>query len=76
MRFVTETRLKLLEELLGTIPDPDDRSYALHLLNSIRADIDENYAEIGRPIRVTGLNRQAEDKPSSVVILDNEPFRT
>jgi hypothetical protein len=60
MRYVTETRLKLLEDLFLTIPDRKDRSYALHLLNSIRADIDDNYAEIQRPIQVSGISRWSD----------------
>lgn len=60
MRYVTETRLKLLEDLFQTIPDRKDRSYALHLLNSIRADIDNNYAEIQRPIQVSGSSRWSD----------------
>ncbi|RKN64888.1 hypothetical protein [Paenibacillus ginsengarvi] len=66
MRFVTETRMKRLEELLRRIPGDDDRSYALHLLESIRADIERNYAEIqhppdvGRLIRPTGDDNDAE----------------
>lgn len=60
MRYVTETRFKLLEQLCQSIPDLTDRSYALHLLHSIQADIDENYAEIQKPIRVadTGWRRE------------------
>jgi hypothetical protein len=52
MRFVTLTRFNTLEQLIRTIPDPSDRSYALHLLQAIRDDIDVNYAEIQRPIRL------------------------
>lgn len=58
MRFVTETRLKRLEELLQSIPDHDERSHALHLLNSIRSDIHDNYAEIERPIGLSGFRRK------------------
>ncbi|TMV50043.1 hypothetical protein FE783_10790 [Paenibacillus mesophilus] len=60
MRYVTETRLKLLEDLCHSIPDRKDRSYALHLLDSIRADIDNNYAEIQRPIQVSGMSRWSD----------------
>lgn len=58
MRFVTETRLKRLEELIQLIPEYDERSHALHLLNSIRSDIDDNYAEIEKPISLNGLKRR------------------
>lgn len=62
MRFVTETRLKRLEELIQSIPDSDERSHALHLLSSIRSDIDENYAEIERPFSLSGLKRRPNDQ--------------
>ncbi|PYI51932.1 hypothetical protein [Paenibacillus flagellatus] len=61
MKFVTETRLNLLERLIRSIPDPEERSYALHLLNSIRDDIDRNYASIERPVRLGGLPRPSAD---------------
>lgn len=68
MRFVTETRLKLLEDAIRSIPDPDERSYAFHLLNSIRSDIDCNYAEIQRPIRLGDIGRPAGgDKPAKLI---------
>lgn len=60
MRFVTETRFKQLEEIIQSIPDPYERSYALHLIKSIQADIDDNYAEIQRPIRLEGFSRKSD----------------
>lgn len=62
MRFVTETRLKRLEELIQLIPENDERSHAIHLLNSIRSDIDDNYAEIEKPISLSGLKRRPIDR--------------
>jgi hypothetical protein len=46
MRFVTETRFKLLGELI----------------QSIRCDIDENYAEIESPISLSGIRRRPNQK--------------
>lgn len=63
MRFVTETRLKLLEDVIRTIPESDARSYALHLLESIRSDLEANYAEIVRPIRLESAVRRSGDEP-------------
>ncbi|MEF3305008.1 hypothetical protein [Paenibacillus sp. GYB003] len=63
MRFVTETRLKLLEDVVRTISDPDERSYALHLLDSIRSDIEANYAEIVRPVRLESAGRTSGGEP-------------
>jgi hypothetical protein len=62
MRFVTETRFKLLEDLIQSIPENDERSLALHLLNSIRSDIDENYAEIKSPISLSSIRRRPNQK--------------
>lgn len=54
MRFTTKTRLDYLGSLLTqSIEDTKKQKEALHLLESIKRDIDENYAEIQRPIRLT-----------------------
>lgn len=54
MRFVTKTRLEYLQTLLlQSIEDTKKQKEALHLLESIERDIEENYAEIQRPIRLT-----------------------
>ena len=62
MRFVTETRLKRLEELIRSIPDPEEKSHALHLLDSIRNDIDDNYAEIEKPIGLSSIKRMTHNR--------------
>ncbi|WP_248927598.1 hypothetical protein [Paenibacillus hamazuiensis] len=74
MKFVTETRLKQLEKLLQLIPEGNDRAYAIHLLNSIRCDIDENYAEIQKPISIAGMGfhprkKSEKRRPASEVDL-------
>ncbi|CAG7642718.1 hypothetical protein ACFQI7_10970 [Paenibacillus allorhizosphaerae] len=56
MRFVTKTRLDYLQSLIQSMGDGEKQREALHLLESITRDIEENYAEIQRPIRL--------DKPS------------
>lgn len=61
MRFVTETRFKQLEEIIQSIPDQYERSYALHLIKSIQSDIDDNYAEIQRPIRLERSSRRPDN---------------
>ncbi|WP_165842162.1 hypothetical protein [Paenibacillus xerothermodurans] len=55
MRLVTKTRLDYLETLIKSIEDKTKQSEALHILESIRRDIEENYAEIQKPI---GLPRR------------------
>ncbi|NOU96620.1 hypothetical protein GC093_25865 [Paenibacillus sp. LMG 31456] len=62
MKFVTQTRLKVLEDLVQLIPDLNERSYALHLLKSIRSDIDDNYAEIQKPISLSYISRRSDKK--------------
>lgn len=52
MRFVTKTRIEYLQSLLRSIEDETKRKEALHILDSITRDIDENYAEIEKPIRL------------------------
>jgi hypothetical protein len=52
MRWVTKTRLDHLHTLLHNINDETTQSEAKHILESIRRDIEENYAEIQKPIRV------------------------
>jgi hypothetical protein len=52
MRFVTKTRLDYLQTLLQSIEDKKKQKEAMHLLESIERDIEENYAEIQRPIRL------------------------
>ncbi|TVY11036.1 hypothetical protein [Paenibacillus cremeus] len=64
MKFVTDTRLKQLEDLVQSIPDVKERAFALHLLNSIRSDIDDNYAEIQRPISLPGLSSKPRKRPN------------
>ncbi|MBU7317509.1 hypothetical protein [Paenibacillus oleatilyticus] len=57
MRFVTKTRLDRLQTLLRSIADEQQQKEALHLLESLKRDIDENYAEIRRPIRLYKKNQ-------------------
>ncbi|GLI08594.1 hypothetical protein YDYSG_46260 [Paenibacillus tyrfis] len=57
MRFVTKTRLDRLQTLLRSIADEQQQKEALHLLESLKRDIDENYAEIRRPIRIYEKNQ-------------------
>ncbi|SCW41527.1 hypothetical protein SAMN04487970_100654 [Paenibacillus tianmuensis] len=52
MRFGTKTRLDRLQTLLQSIADEQQQKEALHLLESLKRDIDENYAEIRKPIRL------------------------
>jgi hypothetical protein len=66
MKFVTQTRFKMLEDLVQMIPGLDERSYALHLLKSIRSDIDDNYAEIQNPISLSCISRRSDEKNNSV----------
>lgn len=57
MRFVTKTRLDYMQSLLkSSIEDTKKQKEALHLLESIERDIEENYAEIQRPIRLNEKN--------------------
>ncbi|MDO3676461.1 hypothetical protein [Paenibacillus ehimensis] len=57
MRFVTKTRLDRLQTLLRSIADEQQQKEALHLLESLKQDIDENYAEIRKPIRIFEKNQ-------------------
>ncbi|WP_189597262.1 hypothetical protein [Paenibacillus elgii] len=57
MRFVTKTRLDRLETLLRSIADEQQQKEALHLLESLKRDIEENYAEIRKPIRIYEKNQ-------------------
>lgn len=59
MRFVTETRLNHLKSLIQHISDEHTKKEALHMLESIRHDIEENYAEIRRPIRLHEREKQS-----------------
>ena len=52
MRLVTKTRLEYLQTLIESISDDKKQREALQLLESIKSDIEENYAEIRRPIRL------------------------
>ncbi|UUZ79083.1 hypothetical protein LJK88_28075 [Paenibacillus sp. P26] len=52
MRLVTKTRLDYLQTLIESINDEKKQREALQLLESIKSDIEENYAEIRRPIRL------------------------
>jgi hypothetical protein len=52
VRYVTQWRLDHLQTLLRSIEDRHIQSEAVHLLESIKRDIEENYAEIQRPIRL------------------------
>jgi hypothetical protein len=52
MRWVTKTRLDHLQSLVQSITDVTKLSEANHIIESIRRDIEENYAEIQKPIRV------------------------
>jgi hypothetical protein len=52
LRFVTKTRIEYLQTLLAHITDKQKQSEALQLLESLSRDIDENYAEIERPLRL------------------------
>lgn len=53
MKFTTETRLNRLEELLREMENGPLQREALHLLQSLRRDIEGNYAEIRLPIRLS-----------------------
>ncbi|MCS7463304.1 hypothetical protein N0M98_24580 [Paenibacillus doosanensis] len=55
MRFVTKTRLDHLQTLIRAIADEQKQKEALHILESITRDIEENYAEIERPIRLNEM---------------------
>lgn len=57
MRFVTKTRIDYLQTLLLAIEDRQKQKEALHILESIQRDIEENYAEIQRPIRIYEKNQ-------------------
>lgn len=59
MRFATETRLNHLLSLIQAINDENKRKEAIHMLGSIRHDIEENYAEIRRPIRLHERDRDS-----------------
>jgi hypothetical protein len=55
MRFVTQTRLEHLQRLIRSMAnagDGDIQKEALHILESLKRDIEENYAEIRRPVRL------------------------
>lgn len=52
MRLVTKTRLDYLQTLIQSMGDDKAHKEALHILESITRDIEENYAEIRRPIRL------------------------
>lgn len=52
MRYVTQWRLDHLQTPPRSIEDRHIQSEAVHLLESIKRDIEENYAEIQRPIRL------------------------
>ncbi|WP_165972186.1 hypothetical protein [Paenibacillus piri] len=52
MRFVTKTRIEHLQQLIRSMEDRQKRQEALHILESIQRDIEENYAEIQKPIRL------------------------
>lgn len=52
MKFTTLTRLKYLEKLLQSVDDEKSKQEALHIIQSIKSDIEENYAEIIKPIRL------------------------
>ncbi|MBP1155611.1 MULTISPECIES: hypothetical protein [unclassified Paenibacillus] len=52
MRLVTKTRLDYLQTLIQSMGYDKAHKEALHILESITRDIEENYAEIRRPIRL------------------------
>ncbi|ALS22382.1 MULTISPECIES: hypothetical protein [Paenibacillus] len=52
MRFVTKTRLDYLQSMIQAMGNDDEHKLALHILESIKRDIEENYAEIKKPIRL------------------------
>lgn len=52
MKFTTEIRFNRLEALLREMEKGPLQREALHLLQSLRDDVDANYAEIRRPIRL------------------------
>ncbi|MBE1443061.1 hypothetical protein [Paenibacillus sp. OAS669] len=52
MRLVTKTRIDYLQTLLLCIDDQQKQKEALHILESLTRDINENYAEIEKPIRL------------------------
>lgn len=51
MKYTTEARLKRLEQLMREMENGPLQREALHLLQSLRQDIEGNYAEIRLPIR-------------------------
>lgn len=53
MKYTTEARLKRLEELLRQMEKGPLQREALHLLQSLKCDIEDNYAEIRLPIRLS-----------------------
>jgi hypothetical protein len=46
MKFTTKARFDYLEKLISSIDDRKIKIEALYIINSIKADIDNNYAEI------------------------------
>lgn len=52
MRFVTKTRLDYLQTMIQAMGNDEEHKLALHILESIKTDIEENYAEIQKPIRL------------------------
>lgn len=65
MRFVTKTRLDHLQSLIRSMGNDSVHKEALHILESIARDIDENYAEIRKPIRIRETRRPGSDEPLS-----------
>lgn len=51
MKYSTKARFDYLEQLLNTIENQKLKKDTLYFMESIKRDIDENYAEISRPVR-------------------------
>ncbi|WP_199618225.1 hypothetical protein [Paenibacillus alkalitolerans] len=52
MKFSTKARFDYLEQLVNTIDDQKIKKDVLYIIESIKTDIDENYAEISKPVRL------------------------
>ncbi|WP_157279900.1 hypothetical protein [Paenibacillus swuensis] len=46
MRLATKTRLEYLQQLIQSMGNSPEQREAIHILESLHKDIEENYAEI------------------------------
>jgi hypothetical protein len=53
MKYTTKARLEYLEQLVRALEDSPQQREILALIESLRVDITDNYAEISRPIRAS-----------------------